>query len=461
MIEDKKIYFTEGTLSNKPENQEDLKFLIDKELAEDKEGFIESHFVGKIVTPNNTYYSLPKNFRDENQSNLIDLMLEKYKSDSTQINSKYTLSKNSGYFESEKLMFKRLQKYFTDFITYEFIYPRKTIKKHSMTPISGGSIDMLATARNSKIYGGGFSYELKDLKNNFDWKLDDIYYHTVKELSDKYGTSQEINEIRKMKNFLDENGYGIEPLEKSLPNFTTEKIISEIKKCDVGIIHNPIKTTLLDYYIGKKLDTSSIEVKGYFTKYFQFVWEKMIRDALKHDLKEIYFTKEYKQRFKDTNTKGEWFSTSKEMEDFGKENPRLSNFRTDEEQVKKGHKGFYILFDEDDSGPDLFSFDNGFAFIGDAKYYDEKSDTEFEKEYSRYNAIQDNKYPMVVFKPSNQTTIPRNGYKRGRNPGDNRELIIIEVSVVDIIRDVISGNHKVLEKVKQLISKRTNRKFKF
>ena len=113
--------------------------------------------------------------------------------------------------------------------------------------------------------------------------------------------------------------------------------------------------------------------------------------------------------------------------------------------------------------PDIFvELEDGRRFIGDAKYYKDSSDANYDKEFYIYNDAQSNKYPMVVFAiPEgdniNRTTVPRNGYRRARIDTGFRELIIITVCVTDLINDTLSGTNKVLNDSINLIEKYTRK----
>ena len=286
------IILTESDRTDNITDKKDLEFLIKHELIKIKSGSIIPKFVGEVITPNNKYFSLPKNFTVDQaplelskKINIIKDILDEYKRNlkenkkdgvSLLTNNRFILGKDG--FESEKYFFNRLKKFFLDFVTYEFIYPLETKKIHSQEPLEG-QIDMVSTEINRNIYGSGITYDVFDKKNSIKWLLDDIYYQTIKELSDKYASDSEKREIEKMKNYLLEEGYSI----NTLSEYTDDKIIQEIKKCNVNIVHYPIKNTLLDYYKRKKLTESTYSINVFYTKHFQYVWENLVRRSLKHN----------------------------------------------------------------------------------------------------------------------------------------------------------------------------------
>ena len=443
------IILTESDRTDNITDKKDLDFLIKHELVKIKSGSIISKFVGEVITPHNKYFSLPKNFTDIKKIDIIKSILNEYKRDTEQnkrngvtllSNNRFILGKEG--FESEKYFFNRLKKFFLDFVTYEFIYPLETKKIHSFEPLDG-QIDMVSTEINRNIYGDGITYDVFDRKNNDKWLLDDIYYHAIKELSDKYASESESREIDKMKKYLLEEGYSI----KELPEYTDDKIIEEIKKCNVNIIHYPIKNSLLDYYKGKKLTESTYSINVFYTKHFQYVWENLVRRALKHKPEDFG---ELVSKFSSTDIIEDWYPLSRkeEVENLVKELGAT---------VEERSTGYYVSYERTDLGPDLFSSYDNLKFVGDAKYYKDPDNADFNKEYSTYNSIMKNEYPMVIFIPSISTEIPRGGYRRGRNIGDKRELIIFNISVGDALSDAMNNQNFVIKKVHSLLKKRSRR----
>jgi hypothetical protein len=449
------IILTESDRTDNITDKKDLEFLIKHELIKIKSGSIIPKFVGEVITPNNKYFSLPKNFTVDQaplelskKINIIKDILDEYKRNlkenkkdgvSLLTNNRFILGKDG--FESEKYFFNRLKKFFLDFVTYEFIYPLETKKIHSQEPLEG-QIDMVSTEINRNIYGSGITYDVFDKKNSIKWLLDDIYYQTIKELSDKYASDSEKREIEKMKNYLLEEGYSI----NTLSEYTDDKIIQEIKKCNVNIVHYPIKNTLLDYYKRKKLTESTYSINVFYTKHFQYVWENLVRRSLKHNPDDFG---DLINRFSSTDIVEDWYPLSKKDE--------VDNLVDSGASVKKSNTGYYVSYEKTDLGPDLFSSHKGLKFIGDAKYYKDHDNADFNKEYSTYNSIMNNKYPMVIFIPSTITEITRGGYKRGRNVDDMRELIVFNISVEDALSDAMEKKDKVIDKVQSLLKKRSRR----
>ena len=209
-MESRYIFFTESEIYD-IQNEEDLKFL--KEFSIEGQPLIENvrdkyriNFVGEVITPNNIYFSLPKNMlsSDDKINNdnviLIKKVLVKY---AKNIEGKDLVVTRLGSYTSERAYFNKLKEYFLDFITYEFIYPLKRKKVHSKSSVEGGRISIIDTDRNRKRYGGGMTYKTKDVINSDDWMLDDIYYHTLKELESKLKISDyEKKQIEDMKNYL-------------------------------------------------------------------------------------------------------------------------------------------------------------------------------------------------------------------------------------------------------------------
>ena len=397
----------------------ELKFLKSKELINIKDDKFQPSFVGEFVTPENSYFSLPKNFQPtpENKDDLVNLfkkVLIRYK-DLKGKDGKTLLTNNSfaisstGDIKSEKFYYNELKEFFLDFITYEYIYPKKTILKHSTSPISGGKIDVFSTMRNRKQKGPGITYKTKDIQNTLDWNLDDIYWSTIKSLANLYSSEDDVKQISEMKEFLLDEGYILNEIDLS----NKDKVISDINKCEVGIIHQPIKNILLDYYESKSIG-ERFSINAFYTLKFQYVWEELTRESLKHS-----------DNFK-----------SGVKEEFNK--PMRRRFRED----PTGYR---------DLMPDIFSQYNGKSFIGDAKYYKDPENSHFDKEMYVYNQLIDNKYPMCVFIPSDIT-------KRleVRDQGEF-ELIVFLISVQEAIQDAVENSDRTIIKVMNLIGKNTKR----
>lgn len=473
------LFFTESEIYD-IENKEDLKFL--QEFNSEGQSLIKSvrdkyriNFVGEVITPNHIYFSLPKNMISDddgiNNENalLIKRVLVKYAKDEE---GKDLVVKRLGSYTPERAYFEKLKDYFLDFITYEFIYPLKRKKVHSKNPIEGGRISIIDTDRNKKRYGGGITYKTKDVTNSDDWMLDDIYYFTIKELEDRLGISQfEKVQIEKMAKYLKEEGYSFNTLidgkiyskkdKKELLDFSkTEDVIKSIKKSDVGIIHNPVKNTLLEYYENKQKASAKSSVDVIFTKNFEKVWELILQDALQDD-ESKKFKKEIKEsgRFNKVEIV-EKFIPRNEIQEYEIEYPLVDNGESAHDKWMELRGGRYFICKKVRLLlPDIFiQLPNDKRILGDAKYYKDPSDSNYDKEFYIYNDAQENKYPMVIFAIPEEvnidrTIIPRNGYRRS---GD-RELIIITVCVKDVINDAIDNNDKVLTKTIQLVDKYTRK----
>lgn len=465
------VYLTEDLDYPDNLNPIDRKFLSETlKLIEIKNGRIYSKFVGEIITPHSHIFSFPKNLEDIELIEPIKSLLKKYKKEGGNLckNSTFTLSK-SGDYKSESYFFKRLKTFFLDFVTYEFIYPEETKKVHSVEPMAG-RIDMVQTSINRQIYGDGITYDVIDKENNDEWLLDDIYYFVMKSLVESVGSSSDSFEIKRMKDYLiEEAGFSLNEILEENGHFkiknkkgqekklTLEQIIDNIKKCNVNIIHNPIKNTLIDYFQNKKLTNSKFEINIFYTKDFEYVWEHLVKVALKDNPIEFG---DLVDKFKKTITFRDYVPKMK-LKEYLKTN-NITKYKSDPDNDN------YIIYTGYDARPDVFSSgvseyskvlglkNDKLKFIGDAKYYNSLK-SEFHKEFSTYNSIQDNFYPMVILVPSDRTYIPPRGAKYGDNIDDKRELIIINISIKDIINDYIDKTNYVLSQVHMLIKKRSKR----
>ena len=294
----------------------DLNFLKSKDLITITGQIFQSNFVGEVITPEMSFFSVPKNFgTDEETINITKKALETFrkldkKSKTLILNDEFTTS-SSGELQSEKFYYDKLKEYFLDYITYEFIYPEKPIKIHSSTPIKG-KIDVLSTIRNRDRTGSGITYKVKNLKNDPEWNLDDIYYSTIKYLTDKWATQEEKDKIHRMFLFLKEKEYDIKEIDIS----DNQEIITKINKCSVSGIHNPIKTTLLNYFKSLSV-TKKFKLNIVYTKLFQNVWERIIQISLYHNQD---FENSLISNFTNVETHSRWVSSS-ELENLFKTNP--------------------------------------------------------------------------------------------------------------------------------------------
>lgn len=465
-------------------NEEDIKFL--QEFSKDGQPLIEKYrenkfrinFVGEVITPNYVYFSMPKNMTLSDESvDLIKKVLVKYAKNRE---GKSLVVSKMGTFSSERAYFNKLKECFLDFITYEFIYPLERNLVHSNSPVPGGKISIIDTVRNRKRFGTGISYKTKDIKNSDDWLLDDIYYHTLKELEKKLKVSDyENKQIQDMTDYLYSQGYNINQLVDNqikskkdgrilIDLSKTQDVIDSINKSKVGVIHYSIKNTLLEYYENKQKAVSQTSLDVIFTKDFELVWEMIVQDALM-DQKSKDFLEKERSKFNKREIEEEFIPSS-------------------EVEIKKLELGVDILYPEEAEDlladkwiekrgdrhflckrgrkliPDIFvDFDGVKKFIGDAKYYKDPSDSNYDKEFYIYNDAQSHEYPMVIFAlPENEnlykTTVPRRGYRRANLPtGGFRELIVITVNVKQVINDALTGSDKVLQKSVSLIGKYTRK----
>ena len=402
--------------------ESELKFVTSKELIEVKRDRFWPKFVGEFTTPENSYFSLPKNFEptDENVE-LFKKVLLRHK-DTKGIDGKTLITNNTfavspdGQLKSEKFFYNELKEFFLDYLTYEYIYPSKQKKVHSTSPVTGGKIDVFSTMRTRKQKGPGITYKVKDIKNTEGWNLDDIYWSTINELSTKYATDDDRKQISEMRSFLEDQGYVFSTIDVS----DKDQIIKEINKCEVGIIHQPIKNTLIDYFKSRMVG-EKFSLNIFYTVKFQYVWEQLVRDALCH-------SEDWKDKLKDV---------------FLEYKPTKRRYEEDDKP---------IVYRE--LMPDLFSYDKQTdkCFIGDAKYYQDPENSHFDKEMYLYNQLIRNKYPMCVFIPSSVT-------RRidVREQGEF-ELLVFNLSVKDVIQDAIDKNSRItVERIHDLILKNCNK----
>ena len=481
-------------------NEEDVKFL--EEFSKDGQSLIEKYkdnkyrinFVGEVITPNNIYFSMPKNMPlTEDNVLLIKRVLVKY---AIIIDGKSLVVSKKGTYSSERAYFNKLKDCFLDFITYEFIYPLKKKLVHSNSPISGGKVSIIDTVRNRRRFGTGISYKTKDIENSDDWMLDDIYYWTLKELEAKLKISNyEKKQIQDMKSYLDSEGYNFNELKdgkiisnkdgKILLDWEAKNIIDSINKSQVGVIHYSIKNTLLEYYGNKQKAFAQPSLDVIFTKNFEKVWERILQDALMSE-KSKSFKLKIESKFNNREIEEKFIPLSEveskkieldvdilkpeEVEDY------LRHLGGDKWIEKRGNRHFLC-----ERGrkliPDIFvNVDENRKFIGDAKYYRRPSDSNYDKEFYIYNDAQGNEYPMVIFAiPGSENTgqcpdvdkksvclgtiVPRRGYRRAPITGGirERELILITVCVKCVIDDALNNGDKVLKKSISLIEKYTRK----
>jgi hypothetical protein len=192
----------------------------------------------------------------------------------------------------------------------------------------------------------------------------------------------------------------------------------------VGIIHNPIKNTLISYFKSKSV-SESFKIKVFYTENFAFVWEELVRHALKEDKS---FRNKLEPKFKRKETRLKWFPTTQELDDYLSNNKSITQIRREVSGT-----GFRLTFEiKSESIPDLFSVYNGKKIIGDAKYYNDPEGSEYEKEFRTYNILSENKYPMLILTPG-----LRNKSLQVRREGE-LELIILQLSIEQVIEDALT-----------------------
>ena len=471
MNQNNEYFFLSESESFELPSKEDIQFL--KEFREYGQSLIQEvrnghiiNFVGEVITPNYVYFSMPKNmaYTEENIS-LVKRILTKYSVDRE---GKKMVVSRSGSYSSERAYFDKLKSYYLDYITYEFIYPLKKKTIHQNSPIGGAKISILDTVKNRKKYGGGVTYRVKDIKNSDDWLLDDIYYFTLMDLCSKLKISDyELNEIKSMTKYLIGEGYSFNNIRdgKIISNISgsvildmsdTKKVVEIIKGTDVGVIHYPIKNTLLEYYTNKQKSSTIKSVNVIFTRNFEKVWEMILQDALE-DKRSTSFREEMKKRFTDVDTYETQINSSN-INDYLEEYP-LNPTDSDPKKwmVKRGSR-YFICEKGRTFIPDIFvDLGNDKRFIGDAKYYRDPVNADYSKEFGDYNDAQENMYPMVIFAIPT-TDIRRTRVSvRGTRRRDDREIIVIEVCVKDVVVDAIYGKRGVLKWSENLISKYTYR----
>jgi len=403
--------------------EQDLDFLLESDYIK----FINRtevliRFVGEIITPNNHYISLPKNF-EETEENIIltKKVLNKFKNlkkDNKLLIDNYSFVPNTkSEIKSDVFYFNKLKEFFLDYVTYEFVFPKEKQRIHSSTPIRA-QVDPVKSDFNLGRYGHGITYKVKDIKNSKNWNLDDIYYSTIKKLAKEYASEKDKKQIKEVYDFLIEEGYVLDEDQRVLNNNPpVDEIIRDIKKSDVGDVHFPIKNALLKYYENVGL-TNKYTVFAYKTKFFNLIWERICQIVLHDD-----------EKFRKKTKKQMYLPVF-----FGKEKSELN--------------------------PDIFSNYDGKKFIGDSKYY-AKFDSNFDKELYQYNQGTEYKYPVVVFIPTTETYFydPNNTGIPSYSSDYQCELIVIGLSLKDVIEDVINGTNVCIEKVQKIIKKKTDREF--
>ena len=372
-------------------------------LVEFNNSKVKVKFVGELITPNTNFISLPKNFTiNEKNVDLTLKILNKYKDlkkDGNTLLSNFSFSYTKEGIESELFFFKKFKEFFLDYLTYEFIYPKKRIEIHSPRPIKNSKIDIVKTEREIGRKGPGITYKVKDIKNSDKWNLDDIYFTTLINLLDIYGSEKDREKIVNMEDFLKDEGYKI-----NIIDIDDDKVIDQIKKCETSIIHYPIVNNLIGYYDSKNV-SDKYTVRAFYTKNFEYVWEYFSRIVFNYN------------------------------DEFRKE------LNVEKLTVKDRNDE---ITEYSDIRPDVFSDYKGHRFIGDCKYY-RNIDGDFYKEMYQYNISFGNKYPMVILVPSMKTQ--RSFIRRHAS----YELFVIKVSIEEVINDVVSDTKSVISKVHHML----------
>jgi hypothetical protein len=385
----------------------DINFLLDKNLLIKLDnGNYKVNFVGEVITPNSKIMSIPKNF-NQSDSELIVSVLKKFKSikkDGKVIIENRTFTVG-GEIESDIYHFKSLKKFFTDRITYDFITPKKKIKKHTSIPMAA-QFDVVETEMNISKYGGGLTYKLKD-KSNKNWKLEslsNIYYTTLSNLMNEFGSESDREEFKSITDFYKFNGHQFNYIK-----INEDKIVKQIEINDVSPVHLPIKSHLLNYYKSKSVK-EKWKIRVFYSQEFEYVWEFFCKSVLKHNHK-------FKEQI-------EWVESKK----------------IDKEGISKDKV----------SNPDVFSDFKERKFIADCKYYREV-EADYEKEMYRYNISQGNKYPVLILVPSSTTEY----YSAERH--ENHELLIVNVSLKEVMTDMINETNETIENIWNIISENSDR----
>jgi hypothetical protein len=373
------------------------------EFVKDK---LKIKFVGEVITPNTNFISLPKNFKvNEKNIDLTIKILNKYKDlkkDGNLLLTNFSFSYDVDGVESDMFFFKKLKEFFLDYITYEFIYPKKRIEVHSSRAIKNSKIDIVKTEREIGRKGPGITYKVKDIKNSVDWNLDDIYFTTLMNLLNECGSEKDQEKIENMFKFLKDEGYDI-----NLTNIESD-VIKQIKSCETEIKHFPIVNALLEYYNTKSI-SNKYTIKVFYTKNFEYVWEFFSRIVFK------YSDSFKKEIFKNGDI----------------QNLTIKDFNDE-------------ITEHDDVRPDVFSDYKGHKFIGDCKYY-RNLEGDFYKEMYDYNIALGNKYPMVIFVPSMKT---QRTFIRRRSV---YELFVVKISIEDVLYDVMNGTDNLISTVHEML----------
>lgn len=314
-------------------------------------------FVGEVITPYGYFVSLPKNFASTNIENveLVKSILKEFKK--LKRRGK-TLIKNKSFeigneIHSDYFYWRKLYSFFTDFITYEFYFPKRRLIKHSLKK-QHGRLNPMFTEINRERLGNGITYEVKDYSANY---FRNVFYTTLKELECQFASDTESNKIIEIEQYLKERKIEFNLIEVDKISFLVYS-----KTLQTNPIHEVILKTIKNYYLNSKIrEKNTINV--FYTHEFEYLYEYLLQTVLGHNTS-----------FKNAN----WSDP---------------NYKT--------------------LHPDIITE----SFIGDAKYYRIKdfSNNSFEKELYAYNIANGNSQPNIVFIPSEEskhlTTLIHNSNK--------------------------------------------------
>lgn len=322
-------------------------FMLAHGLIEVKEYLLsyKVKFVGEVITPHGYFVSLPKNFTSTDIENveLVKSILKEFKK--LKRRGK-TLIKNKSFeigneIHSDYFYWRKLYSFFTDFITYEFYFPKKRLIKHSLKK-QHGRLNPMFTEINRERLGNGITYEVKDYSENY---FRNVFYSTLKELENQFASETEINKIIEIEQYLKVKKISFNLIEVDKISF-----LEYSKTLQTNPIHEVILKTIKNYYLNSKIKQKNT-INVFYTHEFEYLYEYLLQTVLGHNTS-----------YKNSN----W------------SNP---NYKT--------------------LHPDVITE----SFIGDAKYYRIKdfSNNSFEKELYAYNIANGNSQPNIVFIPSEES----------------------------------------------------------
>jgi hypothetical protein len=334
-------------------------FMLAHGLIEVKEYLLsyKVKFVGEVITPHGYFVSLPKNFTSTDFENveLVKSILKEFKK--LRRNGKI-LIKNKSFeigneIHSDYFYWRKLYSFFTDYITYEFYFPKRRLIKHSLNK-QQGRLNPMLTEINRERLGNGITYEVKDYSENY---FRNVFYSTLKYLEIQFASETESNKIVEIEQYLRDK-----KIEFNLIEVDNISFLKYSKTLQTNPIHEVILKTINNYYLNSKIrEKNTINV--FYTHEFEYLYEYLLQSVLGHS-----------KSFKSLN----WSDP---------------NYKT--------------------LHPDIITE----SFIGDAKYYriSDFSKNYFEKELYAYNIANSNSQPNIVFIPSEESkhlkTLIHNSYK--------------------------------------------------